>query len=138
MPIKPRNFIGFFLGMPFIWIGCDKLIRPEIFEPIVPKYLGFPRFWTLASGVIEILLGLGIMLPPSRRLTARFLTGFLVCVYLANLNMWLNDIPFNAIVFSQNGHIIRLVVQLVLIFISLWLAELMGRKTSRELKPEGK
>jgi uncharacterized membrane protein len=88
--------------------------------------------------VIEILLGLGIMLPSSRRLTARFLTVFLVCVYLANLNMWLNNIPFNAIVLSQNGHITRLVVQLVLICMGLWLAELIGGNTSREIKAEGK
>ena len=138
MPIKPRNLIGFFFGIPFIWIGCDHFIRPEIFDPIVPNYLGFPRFWTLASGVIEILLGLGIMLPHSRRLAARFLTVFLVFVYFANLNMWLNNIPFNGTALSQNDHIIRLVVQLALICICLWLAELMGRKTSRELKPEGK
>ena len=137
MPIKPRNLIGFFLGMPFIWIGCDHFIRPEIFDLIVPNYLGFPRFWTIASGVFEILLGIGIMLPPCRRSTARFLTVFLVCVYLANLNMWLNDIPFNGTVLSQNGHIIRLLVQLVLICIGLWLAELIGGNTSRELKAEG-
>ena len=78
------------------------------------------------------------MLPSSRRLTARFLTVFLVCVYLANLNMWLNDIPFNGTVLSQNGHIIRLLVQLVLICIGLWLAELIGGNTSKELKAEGK
>ena len=138
MPIKPRNLIGFFLGMPFIWIGCDHFIRPEIFDLIVPNYLWFPRFWTIASGVFEILLGIGIMLPPCRRSTARFLTVFLVCVYLANLNMWLNDIPFNGTVLSQNGHIIRLLVQLVLICIGLWLAELIGGNTSRELKAEGK
>ena len=102
IPIKPRNFIGLFLGIPFIWIGCDHFIRPEIFDPIVPNYLGFPRFWTLASGVIEILLGLGIMLPHSRRLAARFLTVFLVFVYFANLNMWLNNIPFNGAALSQN------------------------------------
>ena len=52
--------------------------------------------------------------------------------------MWLNNIPFNGTALSQNDHIIRLVVQLALICICLWLAELMGRKTSRELKPEGK
>ena len=138
MCVKPRNLIGFFLGIPFVWIGCAHFINPEIFDSIVPNYLGFPRFWTLASGVVEILLGIGIMLPPSRRLAARFLAIFLVFVYFANLNMWLNDIPFNAIVFSQNGHIIRLVVQLMLIFISLWLAELIGRKNSRELKSEFK
>ena len=134
MPIKPRNLIGFFLGIPFIWIGCDHFIRPEIFDLIVPHYLGFPRFWTMASGALEILLGTGIILPPFRRSTAHFLTVFLVCVYLANLNMWLNDIPFNGTALSQNAHIIRLLVQLVLICISLWLAELIGGNTSKELK----
>ena len=138
MPIKARSLIGFFLGIPFIWIGCDHLIRPEMFDPIVPNYLGFPRFWTIASGVYEILIGIGIMLPPCRRTSARFLTGFLVCVYLANLNMWLNDIPFNDTLLSQNGHILRLLVQLVLICIGLWLAELIGENTNRELKAEGK
>ena len=131
MPIKARSLIGFFLGIPFIWIGCDHLIRPEMFDSIVPNYLGFPRFWTIASGVYEILIGIGIMLPPCRRTTARFLTGFLVCVYLANLNMWLNDIPFNGTALSQNSHIIRLLVQVVLICTCLWLAELTGRKTSK-------
>jgi uncharacterized membrane protein len=138
MPIKARSLIGFFLGIPFIWIGCDHLIRPEMFDPIVPNYLGFPRFWTIASGVYEILIGIGIMLPPCRRTSARFLTGFLVCVYLANLNMWLNDIPFNDTLLSQNGHILRLLVQLVLICIGLWLAELIGENTNRELKAEEK
>jgi len=132
--MKPRNLIGFFLGIPFIWIGCEHFIRPEIFDLIVPNYLGFPRFWTMASGVFEVLLGTGIMLPPCRRSTARFLTVFLVYVYLANLNMWLNDIPFNGTALSQNGHIIRLLVQLVLICISLWLAELIGGNTSKGLK----
>ena len=76
------------------------------------------------------------MLPHSRRLAAIFLVVFLVLVYLANLNMWLNDIPFNGTALSQNSHIIRLLVQVVLICTCLWLAELTGRKTSKELKPE--
>ena len=136
MCVKPRNLIGFFLGMPLVWIGCEHFINPETFDSIVPNYLGFPRFWTLASGVVEILLGIGIMLPPSRWLAARFLAVFLVFVYFANLNMWLNDIPFNGTALSQNGHIIRLLVQLVLICTCIWLAELTGRKTSKKLKPE--
>ena len=85
MCVKPRSLIGFFLGIPFVWIGYEHFINPEIFDSIVPNYLGFPRFWTLASGVVEILLGIGIMLPPSRRLAARFLAIFLVFVYFANL-----------------------------------------------------
>ena len=128
MPITLRTLVGVILGACMIRIGSDHFIRPEIFDPIVPGYLGFPRFWTLSSGVIEIVLGIGIMLPFYRRLAARCLTAFLVFVYLANLNMWLNDVPFDGILLSFNGHIIRLFVQLILICICLWLAELAGRK----------
>ena len=56
---------------------------------------------------------------------------FLVFVYLANLNMWLNDVPFNGTLLSLNGHIIRLLVQLILICIGLWLAGLIGKKTKK-------
>ena len=48
------------LGIPFIMIGLEHFIRPAPFDAIVPAYLGFPRFWTLASGVVEVLLGIGI------------------------------------------------------------------------------
>jgi len=129
-----RNIVGFFLGIPFVWIGYDHFVRPEIFDLIVPDYLGFPRFWTLASGVLEILLGIGIMVPFSRRLAARFLTVFLFFVYLANLNMWLNDVPFNGTLLTQNGHLVRLLVQILLIIISLWLAELFAGKSNKRLK----
>ena len=126
-----RNITGFLLGIPFVWIGYDHFVRPEIFDPIVPSYLGFPRFWTLSSGALEILLGIGIMIPLSRRLAARLLTLFLFCVYFANLNMWLNDVPFNGNLLSSNGHLIRLLIQIVLILITFWLAELFLGKTPR-------
>jgi uncharacterized membrane protein len=83
---------------------------------------------------LEILLGIGIMVPFSRRLAARFLTVFLFFVYLANLNMWLNDVPFNGTLLTQNGHLVRLLVQILLIIISLWLAELFVGKSNKRLK----
>ena len=54
--------------------------NPEIFDSIVPDYLGFPRFWTIASGVLEIILGIGMILPVYRQLAARYFTVFLVFV----------------------------------------------------------
>ena len=129
-----KNIMGFLLGIPFVWIGYDHFLRPEIFDPIVPSYLGFPRFWTLFSGLLEILLGIGIMIPFSRRMAARILTLFLLCVYLANLNMWLNDVPFNGTLLSQNGHLIRFLVQCVLILITLWLAEFFKGKSIKGSK----
>ena len=42
--------------------------------------------------------------------------------------MWLNDVPFNGTLLSQNGHLIRFLVQCVLILITLWLAEFFKGK----------
>ena len=126
-----KTLVGIILGLSMIRIGSDHLIRPEIFDSIVPDYLGFPRFWTIASGVLEIILGIGMILPVYRQSAARYFTVFLVFVYLANLNMWLNDVPFNGTLLSLNGHIIRLLVQLILICIGLWLAGLIGKKTKK-------
>ena len=136
MKTQMKTLVAVILGVPFIFIGVEHFLSPELFDVIVPAYLGFPRFWTLASGVVEVLLGIGIILPPWRRWAARFLAMFLVCVYLANLNMWLNDIPFNGMLLGQKAHVIRLMVQLVLISVVLWLAEWTGR-TARKATETG-
>ena len=126
-----RIVLAIALGIPFIMIGVEHFLRPVPFDAIVPAYLGFPRFWTLASGVVEVLLGIGIMLPPCRRWAALFLAVFLVCVYPANLNMWLNDIPFNGQVLSQKTHVLRLFIQLLLIYLALWLADWRKESTPK-------
>jgi len=126
-----RIALAIALGIPFIMIGLEHFIRPAPFDAIVPAYLGFPRFWTFASGIAEVLLGIGIMLPPCRRWAAICLAVFLVCVYPANLNMWLNDIPFNGQRLSQKVHVVRLFIQLILICLALWLADWRGRLDSK-------
>ena len=87
-----RNVIGIFFGIPFVLIGYDHFISPEIYDPLVPDYMGSPRFWTILSGIFEIILGLGII-SHSFVYSAKSLAVLLIALYLANLNMWLNDIP---------------------------------------------
>lgn len=123
-----RNIIGIFLGIPFVLIGYDHFICPEIYDPLVPDYMGNPRFWTILSGIFEIVLGLGIMIPFTRIYSAKSLALLLITLYLANLNMWLNDIPFNGAKLSQIGHLIRFIVQVFLVLVCFWLAEINFKK----------
>ena len=128
MKQKFRNVIGIFLGIPFVLIGYDHFICPEIYDPLVPDYMGNPRFWTILSGIFEIVLGLGIMIPFTRIYSAKSLALLLITLYLANLNMWLNDIPFNGAKLSQIGHLIRFIVQVFLVLVCFWLAEFNFKK----------
>ena len=123
---RPQKIIGAILGIAFMSIGIQHFVNPEMFNAIVPKYLGWPAFWNYASGFLEIVLGLGLIIPISRRIAARFLVVLVLLLSLANLNMWINDIPFNGTLLTTTGHIIRWTIQLILLAILLWLGEIIG------------
>ena len=116
-----KNIVGCLLGLPFVWIGIQHFVNPKAFNEIVPRYLGAPSLWTYASGVLEILLGLGIMIPVTRTISARLLVVLVLAMSLANLNMYLNDIPFNGNLLSATGHANRLIIQILLLAALLWL-----------------
>ena len=122
MPRPDRKTIASIAyGIPFVCVGVQHFVRPEVFLPIVPEYLGWPEFWVHITGWTEIGLGVAIMFPRFRRVAARLMILQLMLLYLANLNMWVNDIPFEGHRFGDVGHSLRLAGQLALIAVAWWL-----------------
>jgi len=120
---KVRFFSALGFGTAFIWVGIQHFTNTAFFTPIVPELLGVPEFWVYISGLVEIILGFGMIVPVSRR-RAGFSTGvFLLLVYWANLNMWINDISIGETNLSTLQHMFRAVVQIAMIWLSLWIAE---------------
>ena len=118
-----RDIVGSLLGVAFVLIGTQHFAQPELFNAIVPDYLGWPSFWNYTSGAMEILFGLGMLIPKTRKYAAQLLVALVLCMSLANLNMWVNDIPFNGTKLSTTGHIIRWIIQFLLLTVLLWLGE---------------
>ncbi|WP_380165525.1 hypothetical protein [Jannaschia sp. R86511] len=71
--------------------GVMHLVRPRVFDSIVPRWLPpSRRFWTVASGLAEIGVGLAVARPGSRRVGGYAAAGLFVAVFPANLWMaWL-------------------------------------------------
>ena len=92
---KLRQFSALGFGGAFVWVGIQHFTNTVFFTPIVPQILGFPEFWVYVSGLVEIILGLGLILPVSRRRAGFSTALFLILVYCANLNMWVNDITIS-------------------------------------------
>jgi uncharacterized membrane protein len=118
-----RLLVAVPLGLVVARVGLDHFLRPEIFDAIVPSYLGWPRFWTLASGALEVLLGLGLVLPKTRALSARCFALLVLLMSLANLNMWWNDLEFNGTRLSATGHLLRMSAQIILLLTLYWLSK---------------
>jgi len=109
------HILALIYGVPFILIGIEHFREPQKFVDIVPKYMPFALFLVYLTGIMEIAGGLGIIYPETREITGRLMVLFLLAIYPANFNMWINDIPYNGTRLSTQGHLIRLSVQILLI-----------------------
>jgi len=122
--MNSRDIISIIYGIPFILIGITHFTDPTWFEPIVPEILGNAYFWVILSGVFEVLIGVGIMIPKFRKISAFTMVLMLITLYWANLNMWINDIPLSGNTYGDIWHIIRGVIQVSLILTALWIGKL--------------
>ena len=113
------HILALIYGVPFVLIGIEHFREPQKFVDIVPKYMPFALFLVYLTGVIEIMGGLGIIYPETREITGRLMALFLIAIYPANFNMWINDIPYNGTRLTTQGHLVRLSVQLLLIVAAL-------------------
>jgi len=110
-------------GIFFIYVGVMHFTDTSWFEPIVPPMFGSATFWVLASGIVEIGVGLGLIIPHSREIAGLLSAILLVLLYPANLYMWINDVELgDGASLSSTGHIVRLFLQIGGIMLSLWIA----------------
>ena len=117
-------------GLNYVLIGISHFTHPSIFVPIVPKNIGFPEFWVYLSGVFEIALGLGLFLQKTRYVSSLLIVAMLLALYTANINMWVNDIEFNGVKMTTNGHLFRASIQIFLIYIAYWISRLSSKGSS--------
>jgi len=85
------------LAVFFLAAGALHFLRPETYEDIVPDYLPAHHELVLASGAAEIIGGLGVWHPRSRRLAGWWLALTLVAIFPANVHMALHPDRYPAI-----------------------------------------
>ena len=80
------------IGAMFAGAGVTHFARPAFFEAIVPRWFPNPALANQLSGAAEIVCGVGMFFPRTRRMAAYGLLGILAGVFPANVDMYLNDV----------------------------------------------
>jgi uncharacterized membrane protein len=96
--------------------GVNHFLSPAPYVGMVPAALPAHLTLVYVSGVAEILGGLGLILPATRRLAAWGLVALLIAVFPANLNMAINHLPLGTRELPSWALWGRLPLQLVLIW----------------------
>lgn len=103
-----------------IYAGVAHFRNPEPFAEIVPDWLPAHRALVLVSGFFEIIGGVGLIVPQTRRAAAWGLIALYLAVFPANVNMALHDIPINGQHIAPVLLWLRLPLQAVLIAWAYW------------------
>lgn len=82
-----------FLALFFVVAGANHFLSPDFYLAMMPPYLPAHRLLVVVSGIAEILGGVGILVPRTRRLAGWGLLALLVAVFPANIQAALHGIP---------------------------------------------
>lgn len=82
LPMLSKIVVGAFTGS-----GIIHLVRPQVFEPIVPRMLPRRRELVYVSGVAELVCAAGLLAPRTRSVAGLASAGLLVAVFPANVQM---------------------------------------------------
>lgn len=88
-PARPTPSVAA-LATLFLISGTVHMVRPGVFEPIVPKALPAHRELVYLSGVAELACGVGLLHPRTRPLAGTVSALLLAAVFPANVQMSLS------------------------------------------------
>lgn len=74
----------------FLVSGTVHLVKPEVFEPLMPAWVPAHREVIVGSGVAELVCALGLLLPRTRRLAGLASAALLIGVFPGNVQMALD------------------------------------------------
>ncbi|QCB37545.1 DoxX family membrane protein [Sphingobium sp. PAMC28499] len=109
-----------FLALAYAVAGAAHLMRPAGFVAITPHWVPEPQTVVALTGIAELAGAAGLMIPATRRAAAIALALYALCVWPANFNHALHDIPLGGVHLSWWYHGPRLALQPVIIWWALW------------------
>lgn len=118
-----RLVLRVLLATLFLFAGSVHLTNPALFLPIMPPWIPSHLFCIEASGVFELLGGIGLLIPARQ---AQFITGWglvllLVAVFPANIYMAAAHIQVHGFPPKSWMSWARLPLQPLLILAILWV-----------------
>ena len=125
-----RKAAQILLGAVLIYTGIAHLTTSRIeFQAQVPTWLPLsPDFVVIASGIVEIALGLALISLRRRREVGIATALFFIAIFPGNINQYINHIDAFGLD-TDRARAIRLLFQPLLVLWALWSAGVPIRKS---------
>ena len=115
------QFAGNFAMFVFmVFVGFSHFKFQKGMAMMIPDFFPAKLFWVYFTGIIEIVAGIGLLIPEIREMTAWLMILFFVVIFIANINAAQRKINIFKADFSGPGmkylYTERIPMQIILIF----------------------
>jgi uncharacterized membrane protein len=119
----PKRIFVLLAAVFYVAAGVLHFTKTGFYLKIMPPYIPWPLTMVYISGICEVLGGVGLLIPHTRRIAAWGLVALLIAVFPANLYMATNPVEAGAAGLPAVVRWGRLPVQLVFILWLLWCSK---------------
>ena len=113
-----KNVTKVIFGLLFIGAGVNHFLNTPFYLSIMPPYLPWHYALVIVSGVAEVVLGIGLLIPKLSRLAAWGIIALLIAVFPANIHMATHPELYPTI--PEIALWLRLPLQAVLVLWAYW------------------
>ncbi len=83
MDLKKLNL--FLLSGFYVFAGVNHFINPQFYYDLIPDYLPFHELINVVSGLVEIILGIGVIFQKTRKWSSYLLVTMLISFIPAHI-----------------------------------------------------
>ncbi len=117
---RTKRVLLWVMGGFYILNGLNHFFNADAYIAIMPAYLPWHGQLVLLSGVAEIAVGAGVLIPTTRVTAAWGIILLLILIFPANLYVAMNGLPYVGDEPNTALNWVRLPFQLVLIAWAYW------------------
>jgi len=113
-----RTLARYAFSVFFVAAGLNHFIHPEFYLRIIPPYLPAHAALNAISGLAEVVIGLLVAFPKSKRVGGYLAIALLIAVFPANLYLFTHQEILPSV--PPVAHLLRLPLQAVFIAWAYW------------------
>ena len=114
--MNKTRFLRILAALFFVVAGAAHFFNPSFYLTIMPPALPQPLALVYLSGLFEILGGLGLLFPRTRRFAGHGLILLLIAVFPANIYMFTQSVKNSGLSVESVFLALRLPVQVFFIY----------------------
>lgn len=118
-----KRVLLWLMGVFYILAGINHFRDPGFYMPMMPPYLPWHAALVFLSGVAEVIVGIGVLIPATRHVAAWATIALLIAILPANVHIALHNVPIGGAAEGAGvWNWVRLPFQGVLIAWAWWYA----------------